>query len=319
MLSLTPGLHLLTNGDVDDPRDARQRFARELFSAQPISTSGEFLKIAARGLRDRSRSGSRDDDRVARGQPGHGLVDAGSALDRGPATPPIATRPARPIARRMRTTRRRCRRCSARELRVARSEPAKARRRCLEPLTASPFSIGSRRDSQRFQASAALARCPPATRRGWSQSRCFDKLVLHGVALLADLTRRAHLAIAVSDPLGDRAVNVERRGQVSGVELRRQLAGGQQTQVGRDAQFEALVYRDQSLIGDHVIALAPAAPAAVAGMAIFLDVDQQGFEREIRVRKDAREVDQLGEQVQERAPLGTAASLDDVGPRAGPA
>jgi Transport and Golgi organisation 2 len=48
MVSLRPGLHLLTNGDLDDPRDARQRFARELFSAQPIGASGEFLEIAAR-------------------------------------------------------------------------------------------------------------------------------------------------------------------------------------------------------------------------------------------------------------------------------
>lgn len=48
MLPLTSGLHLLTNGDMDDPRDARQRFARELFSAQPMGSSGDFLKVAAR-------------------------------------------------------------------------------------------------------------------------------------------------------------------------------------------------------------------------------------------------------------------------------
>ena len=48
ILPLAPGLHLLTNGDLNDPRDARQRFARELFSAQPIGASGEFLDVAAR-------------------------------------------------------------------------------------------------------------------------------------------------------------------------------------------------------------------------------------------------------------------------------
>ena len=47
-LPLGPGLHLLTNGDLNDPRDARQRFARELFLAQPIDGSDEFLKVAPR-------------------------------------------------------------------------------------------------------------------------------------------------------------------------------------------------------------------------------------------------------------------------------
>ena len=47
LLPLCAGLHLLTNGDLNDPRDARQRFARELFTAQPIRTGDEFLSVAA--------------------------------------------------------------------------------------------------------------------------------------------------------------------------------------------------------------------------------------------------------------------------------
>jgi uncharacterized protein with NRDE domain len=45
---LTPGLHLLTNGDLNDPRDARQKLARELFARQPFPNVQEFLDVAAR-------------------------------------------------------------------------------------------------------------------------------------------------------------------------------------------------------------------------------------------------------------------------------
>ena len=45
-IPLEPGLHLLANGDLNDPRDARLELARELFSARPAAAAGEFLATA---------------------------------------------------------------------------------------------------------------------------------------------------------------------------------------------------------------------------------------------------------------------------------
>lgn len=45
-ISLEPGLHLIANGDLNDPHDARLALARELFSARPAATAAEFLATA---------------------------------------------------------------------------------------------------------------------------------------------------------------------------------------------------------------------------------------------------------------------------------
>lgn len=45
--SLEPGLHLLTNGELDDPRDTRQALARRLMSAAPVRSVEQFLVDAA--------------------------------------------------------------------------------------------------------------------------------------------------------------------------------------------------------------------------------------------------------------------------------
>ncbi|HUY92117.1 MAG TPA: NRDE family protein [Pirellulales bacterium] len=45
-ISLEPGLHLLANGDLDDPGDSRLNLARELFTARPSGTAVEFLAAA---------------------------------------------------------------------------------------------------------------------------------------------------------------------------------------------------------------------------------------------------------------------------------
>ncbi|MBI2825820.1 MAG: NRDE family protein [Planctomycetia bacterium] len=46
--SLPPGLHLVTNGPPNDPGDARQQFARELFAAGGVHDVASFLAVAAR-------------------------------------------------------------------------------------------------------------------------------------------------------------------------------------------------------------------------------------------------------------------------------
>lgn len=45
---LTPGLHLLTNGDLNDPKDPRQDFARRLLTLQRLDSAVAFLAVASR-------------------------------------------------------------------------------------------------------------------------------------------------------------------------------------------------------------------------------------------------------------------------------
>ena len=45
---LTPGLHILTNGSIDDPRDERQEFIRRQLTLQKIESAVTFLAMASR-------------------------------------------------------------------------------------------------------------------------------------------------------------------------------------------------------------------------------------------------------------------------------
>jgi uncharacterized protein with NRDE domain len=45
---VTPGLHLLTNGDLDDDRDRRQRLARRLFGREAMHTVAQFVETSRR-------------------------------------------------------------------------------------------------------------------------------------------------------------------------------------------------------------------------------------------------------------------------------
>jgi uncharacterized protein with NRDE domain len=47
---LTPGLHLLTNGDLDDRHDKRQEFARRLLTLQRLDSAVAFLAVASRAF-----------------------------------------------------------------------------------------------------------------------------------------------------------------------------------------------------------------------------------------------------------------------------
>jgi len=47
---LTPGLHLLTNGDLDDPHDPRQQLARRLLTLQRLDSAVAFLAVASRAF-----------------------------------------------------------------------------------------------------------------------------------------------------------------------------------------------------------------------------------------------------------------------------
>ena len=52
VIDLDPGLHLVTNGDPDDPDDERQRLARRLFGAKPAGSARDFIASARRVCAD---------------------------------------------------------------------------------------------------------------------------------------------------------------------------------------------------------------------------------------------------------------------------
>lgn len=68
VVELTPGLHLMTNGMLDDPSDKRQGFVRRLLTLQRLDSAVAFLAVA-------SRTFSRKPDRAGR----RGVVLTGGA------------------------------------------------------------------------------------------------------------------------------------------------------------------------------------------------------------------------------------------------
>ena len=50
LVELTPGLHLMTNGDLDDRNDQRQEFIRRLLTLQKLDSAVAFLAVASRTL-----------------------------------------------------------------------------------------------------------------------------------------------------------------------------------------------------------------------------------------------------------------------------
>lgn len=48
VVELTPGLHLITNGDLNDRSDPRQEFVRRLLTLQRLDSSVAFLAVASR-------------------------------------------------------------------------------------------------------------------------------------------------------------------------------------------------------------------------------------------------------------------------------
>jgi uncharacterized protein with NRDE domain len=59
VVELTPGLHLLTNGEMDDLRDERQEFARRLLTLQRVDSAVAFLAVASRTLARKPNSDGR--------------------------------------------------------------------------------------------------------------------------------------------------------------------------------------------------------------------------------------------------------------------
>ncbi|HUT10303.1 MAG TPA: NRDE family protein [Thermoguttaceae bacterium] len=50
VVELQPGLHLLTNGDLNDPRDQRQEFLLRMFTLHTLDSAVTFLAVASRAF-----------------------------------------------------------------------------------------------------------------------------------------------------------------------------------------------------------------------------------------------------------------------------
>ena len=59
VVELTPGLHVITNGNMDDPRDERHEFIRRMLTLQTLDSSVTFLAVASRVLRKPDAEGRR--------------------------------------------------------------------------------------------------------------------------------------------------------------------------------------------------------------------------------------------------------------------
>ncbi|OHB80019.1 MAG: hypothetical protein A2V98_04130 [Planctomycetes bacterium RBG_16_64_12] len=59
VVELTPGLHLLTNGNLDDPNDRRQEFAQRLLTLQRLDSAVAFLAVASRTFSRKADSSGR--------------------------------------------------------------------------------------------------------------------------------------------------------------------------------------------------------------------------------------------------------------------
>ena len=50
VVQLTPGLHVITNADMDDPRDQRQEFIRRMLTLHTLDSAVTFLAVASRAF-----------------------------------------------------------------------------------------------------------------------------------------------------------------------------------------------------------------------------------------------------------------------------
>ncbi len=99
---------------------------------------------------------------------------------------------------------------------------------------------------------------------------------------------------------------------MAGVKRLGQRRRQQAAQIGRRAEFVDAMHLEQMLVFDLVVVVAPPAAPAVARIAPLFDLDEQHFERQPAMRKDAREVDQLFEHIEQRSLLRAAAARDDL-------
>jgi hypothetical protein len=59
VVELTPGLHVITGGNVDDPRDERHDLVRRMLTLQTLDSAVTFLAVASRAFSRKPDSGGR--------------------------------------------------------------------------------------------------------------------------------------------------------------------------------------------------------------------------------------------------------------------
>ena len=97
---------------------------------------------------------------------------------------------------------------------------------------------------------------------------------------------------------------------VPGVKRVWQVARQQRKQVARRLKLMNADDGEQPLTFDDEIVASPAAAAAMARIAPLFDFNQRRLQHEPRVRKHPREIDELMEQIEQAALLGTQAARD---------
>ena len=112
IVELSPGLHVVTSGNVDDPRDERHEFVRRMLTLHTLDSAVTFLAVASRVFRRQAGQ---------RGPPRRGASAAASSAPsrrrcsrcRGRSSrPSISMRPVRPATAPTTTSPRCCGRCS---------------------------------------------------------------------------------------------------------------------------------------------------------------------------------------------------------------
>ncbi len=155
--------------------------------------------------------------------------------------------------------------------------------------------------------------------RYWVRDRLFDSCqvggdwpsesILPGVAFAAVGLDGAAVPQAVGDLLSSPAGDRDPLGERLCVETAGEFDRHQVQQIAGVSQRESPVDLEQFPVGDMVAA---ARPAPLGWRAPFLDFHECDFQCELRVGEDGGEVNQVVEQVQWRASLGTASSAHDL-------
>src|SRR5690606_17216282 len=142
------------------------------------------------------------------------------------------------------------------------------------------------------------------------------RLIKPRVPHLPHLLEPRHVPQHVDHSLRHPALDPHVGGELAGVKGACEPGWDELPELICGAEGVRLADADQVLVLAHVVSLSPAAATAVPGESPLLDVDEHDFEGQLRMGKRLGEVDEVIEQVEQPALLGTAAAGKDRATRA---
>lgn len=151
---------------------------------------------------------------------------------------------------------------------------------------------------------------------GWLGGAFCNSLIEPGAAVFADRFDRTRFAEAVGHALCQPALDAELLGQLTGVKWPRQPPRQESEQINGRMKLVDFQHVDQPLIFDLMIAGSSPPPPPVTRVSPFFDFHQRHFEHQPPIWKNAREMDQLVEQVEQPAPFRALSPLDNAAARA---